>query len=311
LPAVNAKGAYLSLSLFLFAILCPWSASECQGERLPVAASIFPVADWVKQVGGDHVDVITIIPPGASPHTFSLKPSQVKRISAARVFFMIGAGLESWTEKLVGRSPHTVMAVALADDVTLIYGVDRHRPEDVGHEPEDEPPGTANPHIWLDPENAKTMVERIADALGRADPHNKEDYRRNARTYGADLDALSHTIRSTVSGFRTKRYVSYHSAWDYFARRYGLESVGTIEASPGRHPTPRTVLHIVKQIRRYKIKAVFAEPQLNPKTAETIAREVKARVLMLDPVGGENIEGRDTYIGLMTYNLGILREGME
>jgi len=305
---LRSRGLLVSPVLLFVLAPCLLPVALCHGEQLPVAASIFPVADMVKQVGGDHVDVITIIPPGASPHTFSLRPRQVEQISAARVVFLIGAGFESWTEKLVPIGKHPDRGIVLSDDVELIRGIDRR------HSHDDSPAhaaGSANPHIWLDPENAKIMVSRIVDALVRADPKNRDDYMRRGNVYRRDLDNLSSTIRETVAGFGIKRYVSLHSAWDYFALRYGIESVGTIEASPGRHPTPKTVLEIVKQIRKHNIKAVFAEPQLDPRIAEVIARQAEARVLMLDPLGGPELAGRDTYASLMKYNLGILQEAME
>lgn len=289
-------------------ILCTLPSSPCYGEKLPVAASIFPIADMVKQVGKDHVKVTTIIPPGASPHTFALKPSQVKEISAARVLFVIGAGLESWTEKIVTSAQHPNRKVVLSEDVILIHGIRQHHPHEGSLDDEE---GSANPHIWLDPVIAETMVDRIVEALGQIDHANKDDYRTNGDAYKQDLRDLDDTIKNTIAEFRIKTYVSLHSAWAYFARRYGLESVGTVEASPGRHPTPKTILKIIRQISKHSITAVFAEPQLNPRIAEVIARQVNARVLILDPIGGPDLEGRDTYIGLMEYNLRVFQEAMK
>ncbi|MFC1830150.1 metal ABC transporter substrate-binding protein [Thermodesulfobacteriota bacterium] len=109
----------------------------------------------------------------------------------------------------------------------------------------------------------------------------------------------------------TKKYVSFHASWDYFARRYGLEPVGVIEASPGRNPTPRQIKNIVEQIEKYDIRAVFAEPQFNPRAAEVIARQTGVHVLLLDPVGGPEIKERSTYISLMKYNLNVLHKAMK
>ncbi len=301
---------YKSLSIIwlCFIILCALPASRCYGERLPVAASIFPIADMVKQVGKEHVKVITIIPAGASPHTFALKPSQVKEISAARVFFVVGAGLESWTEKIVTSAQLENRKVVLSENVTLIHGIHQHHPHDGSL---DDEAGPANPHIWLDPVIAEAMVDRIVEALCQTDQANKDDYVTNGATYKKALAVLDDTIKHTIAGFRIRTYVSFHSAWAYFARRYGLESVGTVEASPGRHPTPKTILKIIRQISKHSITAVFAEPQLNPRIAEVIARQVNARVLILDPIGGPDLEGRDTYIGLMEYNLRVFQEAMK
>jgi zinc transport system substrate-binding protein len=114
-----------------------------------------------------------------------------------------------------------------------------------------------------------------------------------------------------VANFKIKKYVSFHASWVYFARRYGLESAGVIEAAPGRNPTPIQIKNIVATIKKYHIRAVFAEPQLNPRAAEVIAREAEVNVLLLDPLGGPNLKGRNTYIDLMKYNLNVMQEAMK
>ena len=129
--------------------------------------------------------------------------------------------------------------------------------------------------------------------------------------YLDELDKLDGLINATVESFRIKKYVSFHASWDYFARQYDLQSVGVIEAVPGRNPTPILIKNIVASIKKHDIKAVFAEPQLNPRAAEVIAREAKVKLLMLDPMGGPKIEGRNSYIDLMKYNLNFLKEALE
>ena len=124
------------------------------------------------------------------------------------------------------------------------------------------------------------------------------------------MDELHISIASTVEKFKTRKYVSFHPAWDYFARQYGLESVGVIEEAPGRRPTPRKIKKIISLIKKHDIRAVFAEPQLNPKVAEVIAREADVKVLLLDPMGGSNIKDRNSYLGLMKYNLKVFQEAM-
>ena len=284
------------------------SVSKCYGEKLPVVVSIYPVADMVKQVGGEYVDVTTIIPSGASPHTFSPKPSQVKKISSARIFFMIGAGLETWAGKFVKSSGNHILEIVLSEGVSLIHNTEKHHHNNV--EVTDSEHDAANPHIWLDPVIAKKMTQKIVWSLSVIDRENVEYYERRGRAYTKDIENLNRLILDTVNKFKLKKFVSFHPAWVYFARRYGLESVGVIESAPGRNPTPRMIMKIVAQIKKYRIRAVFAEPQLNPKVAEVIAKEADAKILLLDPLGGPGIRGRSTYIDLMKYNLNILQEAM-
>ena len=305
------------LVLFIFVFFAiQLQASNCFGEKIPVIASIFPVADMVKQVGGMYVDVTTVIPSGASPHTYEPRPSLLKKISEARVFFMIGAGLELWAGKFVRLSKNQINTVQLSEGISLIkLSKHHHHDYDFDHHHEDEDisdteSGFANPHIWLDPKIAKLMVNKIISALCKIDNNHMKYYEKQGLAYLDKLDELHCLINSTVEKFKIRKYVCFHPAWDYFAKQYELESVGVIEAAPGRNPTPRNIKKIVFLIKQYHIRAVFAEPQLNPKVAEVIAREANVKVLFLDPMGGPNIKGRNSYLDLMKYNLEVLQEAM-
>ena len=293
------------------------------GEKLQVIASIFPVADMARQVGGDDVEVTTVVPAGASPHTFEMKPSLIKTFASARVFLMIGAGLEFWADQLVQSSGRKLKPVVLSDGMTLIQSADPHHGEsakeaphathksaDAGHAHSHDF-HTGNPHIWLDPQLAKTMVTRIQEALSSADPAHASEYEARAKAYLGRIDALDLDIADTVKQFKNKDVISFHASWDYFAARYGLTLAGVIEKSPGRNPTPREIADIVSRIKAYDIRAVFAEPQFSSRVADVIAREAGVKVLILDPLGGETLAGRNTYIGLMTYNLQIMKEAMQ
>ena len=290
--------------------------SACLGAKVPVVASIFPVADLVRAVGGEHVEVTFIIPAGASPHTFEPKPSLVKQIASAKVFFMIGAGLEIWAEKFVKLAGPRLTTVALSEGVDLIHTTGHHDEDNHKHRHEkssvsDHKSLVANPHIWLDPVIAKSMVDKIVAALSQADRSNEAYYRQQGQKYLGELDKLDTLIKATVATFKMKKFVAFHASWDYFARRYGLEAAGVIEVAPGRSPTPIQIKHIVDQIRQYRIRAVFAEPQFNPRAAEVIAKEAGASVLLLDPLGGPNLKDRSTYTDLLKYNLNVMQEAMQ
>ncbi|MFO7666520.1 MAG: metal ABC transporter substrate-binding protein [Desulfobacterales bacterium] len=295
----------LTAFIVLLITLCPF---PCFGDRIPVAASIFPVADMVKQVGGDYVEVISVIPPGASPHTYEPKPSVLKKLSSAKIFFMIGAGLEYWNEKFVKSAGSGVMKVVLSDGVDLIREKEHHHQKKAGKPYSGDT--FANPHIWLDVEIAKSMVKRIVTALASLDNGHAQYYEERGSKYMAELDSLDRNIYEETGRFKIKKYVTFHPAWEYFARRYGLESAGFIEAVPGKNPTPLEIKRIVENIKNHGVKAVFAEPQFNPKTAEVIAAEAGIKVLMLDPMGGIGIKERESYIDIMKYNLKIFREAM-
>lgn len=274
-------------------------ASAAFGQTVKIVASITPIGDMVREVGGDRVVVRILLPPGASPHVFEPTPGTAKDISQARLFFGIGAGLDFWAEKLVRASKKATRIILLSEGMKLLREEGDH-----GHGNE-----AANPHVWLDPLLTMEMVRKIEKTLAEADPQGAHTYRVRSAQYITKLQTLDTEIRNTVSTFSIRSFVSFHPAWDYFALRYGLKSVGVIEESPGKEPSPQRLQAIVKAIRLHHIKAVFAEPQLNPKTAEVIAHEAGVKVIMLDPEGG--LPGRETYLGLMRYNLARLKEAMQ
>lgn len=303
----------LFLLIFCFFIL-QFQPTACLAGKLPVITSIYPIADMVQQVGGDHVDVTFVLPAGASPHTFEPKPSLVRTFNEARIFFMIGAGLEFWADKFIKLAGPELMTVVLSEGVNLIETTEHTHEKYISHNNVSGPEGKptiANPHIWLDPVIAKSMVNKITAALCEVDHQHITYYKQRSQNYLTALDKLDRTIRETVSNFKLKKYISFHASWDYFAGRYGLESVGVIEAAPGRNPTPMQIKQIIAMIKTYHLRAVFAEPQLNPRAAQVIAKEASVNVLLLDPMGGPKKKYGKTYMDLMTHNLNTLKAAME
>lgn len=302
------------MRIAILLLIVQLSSGTCLAAKLKVVASIYPVGDIVRQVGKDYVDVTVVLPAGASPHTFEPTPGLIKKISSAKIFFMVGAGLEYWAEKfikLAGTNPETVIFSQGIDLITTTDHKDQHHHHSSKVKNPKNKLSMANPHIWLDPKIIKRIVPEIISALGRVDPIHKRFYQMQGTAYMEKLDKLDRLISKTVSGFKIKKFISFHPSWDYFAKSYGLESVGVIEASPGKNPTPRKIINIVNKIKKYHIGAVFAEPQLNPRAAEVIAKEAKVKILFLDPLGGPGLKGRSTYIELMKYNLKILADAMK
>ncbi len=291
------RSKVLFLSLF-FVFFLPY-ASLASDTRLKVVASIAPLADFAKQVGGDKVDVTLLLPPGASPHTFEPTPRTMQQISKAKIFIKIGAGLEFWADKLVSAAGRGVIIVDCSRGVPLI----RAESDRGGHGA-----GNADPHYWLDPVIAMGMIKKIEEAYAKADPADSSYFAQRASSYIAALSALDRQIGETVKTFRTREYVTFHPAWNYFSRRYGLKVAGVIEQGPGKEPTARHIDRILRELRRLQIKVIFAETQFSPRIAEAIAHEAGGRVLMLDPIGGQ--KDRDTYITMMKYNLALIKKAM-
>ncbi|NIM75581.1 MAG: zinc ABC transporter solute-binding protein [Armatimonadetes bacterium] len=295
-----ALAMLLALLAGLNSIGCGEDRKVEQAERILVVASISPLADFARRVGGDRVQVEVLVSPGESPHTFEPKSAQMKSVAQASVLVLNGVGLEYWADDVIKalNNPGLVV-VKTAEDLEIIQGnasSDKHHHE------------SGNPHVWLDPLYAVRQVENIRDALIEADPEGKGVYQAGADDYVEQLRALDADIRITVATFSSKKFIAQHAGWDYFARRYGLVQAGVVETTPGREPSPAEIAEIVQTIRAAKAKAIFAEAQLSKKVAEVIAAESGAQVLHLNPLG---VPPAFDYLETMRYNLAQLEKGLK
>ena len=273
LSAAKPSRTIAAAMILLLAAGCA-RAPQRPSERILVAASIAPLYYFSKQIGGAHVDVHLLVPPGANAHTYQLRPDQMKALSRAKVLVLNGIGLEYWADKAVGAADNPdLVVIKTAEGLPLEDAV-----HDAAH-----PRG--NPHVWLDPVFAGQQVEMIRDAFIEADPTHTSDYKAGADRVIRRLRALDTEIRDEVKTFRSRSFVSFHPAWVYFANRYGLTEAASIEESPGKEPSPTRLREVVETAKRLRAKAIFAEPQSSPKAAEVVAEEVGAKVLFLDPLG--------------------------
>jgi zinc transport system substrate-binding protein len=287
----------VALAALLGSMACERQAS---GGRLTVVATIFPLADFAKNVAGDKVDVITLLRPGDSPHTYEPTSRDMKAVARATLLVVNGAGLDFWVEKLKSAASDNMVVVdtsaVLAEEGLLLSG--------------DEHDGGVNPHYWLDPVLAQKQVEAIASALAATDPGNRDFYLENAAAYIAQLQSLDQEIKNETQSFSSREFITFHPAWTYFAKRYGLVEAAVIEEAPGKEPTIDEQRQIIDLVRELKVKAIFAEPQFSTKAADSIAADSGAEVLLLDPIGGPKLAGKDSYIALMRYNVGQMGEAM-
>jgi zinc transport system substrate-binding protein len=274
---------------------------EESSGKLKVVATIFPLADFVKNVAGDNVEVVTLLPAGANPHTYDMTPRNVKSMADAKLLIMNGAGLDFWVEKVgaAGRSDLLVVdtSTTLEKEGLLLAG-------------DADDAGGHNPHFWLDPELAQKQVAAIAEALATADPTNKDVYLGNAAKYIDQLKSLDEEIRGVTDNFSNREFISSHPSWTYFAQRYGLVEAAVIEQAPGREDySAKYTMKVIDAVKEHDVKVIFAEVQFSTKSADTIAYDTGAKVLLLDSIGG--VPGRDSYIAMMRYNVGLMAEAMQ
>ena len=280
---------------------------QTSGDKLKVVATIFPLADFVKNVAGDRAEVATLLQPGDSPHTYEPSPNDMKSVAEANLLVINGAGLDFWVEKVKSAASPDLMVV----DTSIIPAMEGALLSGDEHESEDTAHGGVNPHFWLDPVLAQKQVEAIAAALVMVDPENKDFYLENAADYIAELQSLDEEIKNLTQSFSSREFITFHPAWTYFAKRYGLVEAAVIEEAPGKAPTIDDIKRIVDVVRDLKVRAIFAEPQFSTQAADAIASDSGAEVLLLDPIGGGDLPGRDSYISLMRYNVGQMGEAMQ
>jgi zinc transport system substrate-binding protein len=307
MPSTVKACCLVALATVLVALLAGAACtSGTDSGKLKVVATIFPLADFVRNVGGNNVEVTTLMSAGDSPHTWEPLPTQVKTIADARLIIINGSGLEFWMEKVVEAAANPDLVIVDTSVFPAIEG--SLLAVDADHAGEDSRHGV-NPHIWLDPVLAQQQVEAIAQALTIVDPGNKDRYLRNAAAYVAELKALDEEIRNTTETFSVRQFIAFHPAWTYFANRYGLVEAAVIEESPGQDSSAHKK-EVIDLARALDIRAIFAEPQFNSEAAASIAEEVGAEVLFLDPVGSPELPDRDSYLELMRYNVDQMRLAM-
>jgi zinc transport system substrate-binding protein len=301
--ALTRRHVRLIFCLTLFVTLAFISTpGRASAEKMKVVAGIAPLADFARQVGGDKVSVILLLPPGASPHTYEPTPGIFGEIASAKVFIKVGHGFESWADRLIAAANPGIITVDCSEGVDLLrLGGDDRKTDITAY--------SADPHIWLDPLICITIIEKIREAFSEIDPADADFYKKNAGSYIEKLRELDKEIEEAVRDFKTKKFVTFHPAWNYFARRYGLKVIGVIEEGPGREPTAKHLGELLDKLKTLDTRIVFAEPQFSPRTAEAIAREAGAKVVILDPVGGQ--KGRETYLKTMRYDLSKMKEAME
>jgi ABC-type Zn uptake system ZnuABC Zn-binding protein ZnuA len=272
----------------------PQSAtSSSAGQQVHVAATISTLAALVKAVGGDKVDIVSIVPIGVSPETYDPAPRDLIAVANAQIIFKNGAGLEIWLDKMLRAvaKPNTKVVV-LSDGLPV-----------AGAKGPGEP---GNPHLWLDPTYAQAYVRKIADATSEVDPANAAYYRARERDELERLAQLDAWIKQRIATIppANRTMLTFHDAWYYFDRRYGVRDVGAIEQSPGQSPSAAYLAALIAQARASGTRAVFAEPQFSPKLAQQLAVSagIKTVTDLYDDTLGATPQ-LQTYEGMMRYDV--------
>jgi zinc transport system substrate-binding protein len=240
--------------------------------RMVVAVSILPEAGFVEAVGGDKVEVVVMVPPGADPHTYEVKSDQMVKLAQARIYAKVGSPLEfelAWLDKLIG-----------VNDKMLV--VDCSRGIELMENADPDEPGNEDPHIWLSVKNAEVMVRNICDGLVQVDPANRAYYEANRNSYLEELARLDNDLAVDLAGVANRSFIVFHPAFGYFARDYGLTQIGVEQG--GKEPSADYIVRLIQEAREQNIRVVFVSPEFDTKSAGVIAKEISGRVVIIDPL---------------------------
>ncbi len=269
------------------------SATTGSGQTLRVVATTTQVQDFARVIGGDQVQVTGILKPNVDAHDYEPSPADLDAIARADVLIENGVGLEEWLQDTIRSAGFDGTLVDASQGVQLREG---------GEEGKD-------PHVWMDPRNAKLMVANIQRGLAEARPSDAASFKTNLDGYTAQLDALDASIAERIGGLANKKLVTNHDAFHYYVDRYGLEFAGSIIPSfdTSAELSAKSVQDLVAKIKATKVKAIFSESSLPPETAEAIGREAGIKVVAgedalygdaLGPAGSD----ADTYLKMMEHN---------
>ncbi|HID06553.1 MAG TPA: zinc ABC transporter substrate-binding protein [Armatimonadetes bacterium] len=268
----------------LAALMIAASSVHLEAARLQVLVTIPPQAEWVERVGGEGVEVTVLVPPGANPHTYEPTPRQLKKVAQADLYAIVGSGIEfevAWLGKIRRLNPRLFI-------LDCSKGVQRLADD---------------PHLWLSLRNAQRMVENLLEGLSRLDPEHSGLYRERAEAYLKELRELDAELSRLFSNAKGRAFMTFHPAWGYFARDYGLRQL-VIEQG-GKSPSPKAMVRLAEEAKEEGISVIFASPQFDRRAAEAVARSIGAGVMLLDPLARDYLENMHRAAHAIARALGI------
>lgn len=274
------------------------------GSEVTVLASFYPLQYVAEQVGGEHVQVTAMTPPGAEPHDLELSPRQVREVGDADVVLFLAGFQPAVDDAVAARSPEHLVDAAETPAVAEHLSEQDGTTEDDGHGHV-----AQDPHFWLDPKLLAAVAQDVAAALGDADPTNAATYVTRAEALADDLGALDTRLADGLATCERRVMVTAHEAFGFLAERYDLEQVGISGLDPESEPSPARLREIGEVVTTHGVTTIFTEALLNPKVSQTLADDLGVSTAVLDPVESQVDPGTD-YRGAMELNLAALREAL-
>ncbi len=322
----------LCILLFAFSFLgcsSPKQSTESnsisdENQRIKVVSSFFPLYDFVRMIGGDHVNVTNMVPAGVEPHDWTPKSQDMKLISEADLFIYQGAGFEGWIDDVLsGISSENLLIIEASNGIELLPSTpEPEEHEHHGHDHEElendqrselHDHGAYDPHTWLSPKSAIRMAENIFIGMKQADPAHASDYDANFNKLNSELTKLEQQYASQLTNLTKKEIVVSHQAFGYLARDYGLVQMPLMGIAAESEPTAQSLKAISEFVREHEVKYIFTEQLLSDALARTLADDLGVNTLMLHPLEGltsDEMTRNETYISLMEHNLNQLMKAL-
>jgi zinc transport system substrate-binding protein len=286
----------LTLITALLAVSLPVRALEVLTTIKPLGFIAAAITDGVSEPK-------VLLPTGASPHDFALRPSDIRSINEADLVVWVGPELEGFMAKPLAKHPHVLTLTRVEGMPLFDYSkqAGHEEPADEEHEGHDHDGHEGHhhegvdPHIWLGSTQALVIAKAMSETLSARDPGNAERYRANLLAFQAKVDAKDKVIAGQMKAVNQKGYFVFHEAYGYWERHYGMSSKGHFTVSPERRPGAKTLVEIRKALEEKQASCIYAEPQFSPAVIESVARNTGAKVLLLDEVGEQVPLGPDGY----------------
>ena len=293
----------------ILAALCGLAAVTASASHaVEVVVSIKPIHGLVAGVVGDTGEPRLMVTGAASPHTFQMRPSDARALSAADLVVWVGEAMETFLERPISvlGSDAEVVTLHEAAGMELLPsregGIWHHGDSEVHVDGDDDhghDHGEFDMHIWLDPGNAGRIVEVVADALARVDSERAETYRANAEAMLARIDATESSLRERLAPVRDRAFIVFHDGYGYFEHAYGLNGKGAVAVDPARPPGAKRLTELRGALAEHDIRCVFTEPQFEPKLVRTLIEGTEVRTAALDALGFDVERGPDAWFEMM------------
>lgn len=300
--AIVAISIVIPLSSYFVAVTeQPQLSEQNTSSKIMVATSFYPLYEFTQEIGQENIDTILLVPQGIEPHDWEPTINDLQKIQQSDIMVINGLGFESWVDEAIKTNPKII----LVDTSKGINLIPLEKPIDsdsslISHQ--------SDPHIWLNPKNAKIQIHNIQDALSNYDPKNSEFYKTNAENYSKKLDLLDLKIRSELTGCK-KDFITFHNAFSYFTLEYGLNQHVIFDSIEQNYETKiQTLENIIDIANEFNINVVFTEEGIDDRTAKIISNEINGKVLELSPI--EIPSENSSYISKMEDNLDNLKEGL-